>query len=240
MATSTPPASTARTIDFAKCFRFVPEDPDWVKKILIGGGFALLSALLIGIPFVAGYWGRTLKRVAAGDARPLPEWDDLGGIFGEGIKLALVGLAYSCMILLVIASVGCVIGFFFMGAEALDRQSRGAGSAMAALGGTGIVALYLFFIVAALVVSLYLPAALVRVVLRGELGAGFEFARHVAFIRYNLVNYLLSILFYLVANFLSQFGVILCCVGVFPAGFWAYLILAYALGETVRLNPGSV
>ncbi len=234
MATSSP------TVDFAKCFSFVPEDPEWIKKLLIGGGFALLSSLLIGIPFVAGYWGRTLKRVAAGDPRPLPEWDDLGGIFGEGLKIALVGLAYGCVLLLVIASVGCVIAFFFMGAEALERQSRGAGSAMAALGGTGIVALYFFFIVAALAINLYLPAALVRVVLTGELSAGFDFGRHVAFIRGNLVNYLLSLLFYFVGSFAAQFGFILCCVGVFPLAFWAYLVLAYALGSTVRMNPGSV
>ena len=125
-----------------------------------------------------------------------------GGDLRGRIKLALVGLAYVLPVILVIASVGCVIGFFFMGAEALDRQSRGAGSALAALGGTGMVG-------AVLVphrgrpgrLHLYLPAALVRVVLRGELAAGFEFGSHFAFIRHNLVNYLLSLLFYFVANF---------------------------------------
>ncbi len=234
MATTSPP-----TVDIAKCFRFVLEDPEWIKKVLIGGGFALLSAFLIGIPFVAGYWARTLRNVVIGEARPLPAWDDLGGIFGDGIKLTLVGLAYSLLALLVVGSLGCVVGFFFMGAGALDQQG-GAGNVLAALGGLGALGIYLFVILAAFALHLYLPAAIVRVALKGDVAAGFDFQAHFAFIRDNFVNYLLSLLFYFVASFVAQFGVILCCIGVFPLAFWAYLILADALGETVRLNPGSV
>ena len=61
-----------------------------------------------------------------------------------------------------------------------------------------------------------------------------------AFIRANLGNYALALVIYLVASFLSQFGMILCCVGIFPLAFWAYLVLAYGLGETVRMNPSSI
>ena len=39
----------------------------------------------------------------------------------------------------------------------------------------------------------------------------------------------------------AQFGALLCCVGLFPAAFWSYLVLAVALGQTVRLaaTPAS-
>ncbi len=232
-------ASHPPTIDIAKSFRFVPEDPEWIPKVLIGGGFTLLCVFLVGIPFVTGYWARTLRRVAAGDARPLPPWDDLGGIFRDGLKPALVGIAYGLLVVLVLASVGCLIGVFFLGAGALDHQARGAGNALAFLGGLGALGLYLFFLLAALALNLFLPAVLVRVALKDNFAAGFDFGAHFAFIRDNFVNYLLSLLFYFVASFASQVGVILCCIGLFPLAFWAYLILAHALGETVRLNPGS-
>ena len=58
--------------------------------------------------------------------------------------------------------------------------------------------------------------------------------------RSNVGNYLLSLVVFILTSFLAQFGAILCCVGVFPAIFWAYLTLGYAMGETVRLNPASI
>jgi hypothetical protein len=86
----------------------------------------------------------------------------------------------------------------------------------------------------------YLPAAMTRSALRDSFSEGFAFREIARFIQANLGNYALTIVVYLVASFVSQFGAILCCVGVFPAAFWAYEILAYALGETVRLNPTSI
>jgi hypothetical protein len=232
-------SSPSATIDIGKCFRFVPEDPGWIPKLLIGGAFTLLCGVLIGIPFVTGYWVRTLKRVAAGDPRPLPAWDDLGGIFADGLKPALVALVYGLAVGVVFAAVLLVVVALFFGAGALDEQSRGAGSGLAMLGGLGMVGLYGFLLVAVLVLHLFVPAVVLRVALRGDFAAGFQIGPIFGFVRDNVLNYLLSLVFYFVASFVSQFGVILCCVGVFPLAFWAYLILACALGETVRLNPGS-
>ena len=78
---------TRDTIDLGRAFRFVPEDPDWIKKILIGGVFMLLSARAGGRR-LRGRLRRAprSRRSAAGEPRPLPEWDDLGGIFGDGLR----------------------------------------------------------------------------------------------------------------------------------------------------------
>jgi Protein of unknown function (DUF4013) len=230
---------SSATIDIGKCVRFVPEDPDWVPKILIGGGFTLLCGILVGIPFVAGYWVRTLRRVSEGDPRPLPAWDDLGGLFGDGLKPALVALAYGSVFVLVIASLGCLIGSLFMGAGAVDTRARGMGDALAFMGGLGMFGLYAFIIFAGLVLHLFLPAVLVRVAQKDDFAAGFEIGPIFGFVRRNLLNYFLSLVFYFVASFVAQIGVLLCCIGYFPLAFWAYLILAQALGETVRLDPGS-
>jgi hypothetical protein len=240
MSTASRTPAGPSTIDFEKCFRFVVEDPEWVKKILIGGLFALLGILIVGLFFVAGYWARLLKRVAAGEARPLPDWDDLGGIFGDGLRL--VGLYFSYTVgagLLVGIPAGAgVLLLVALGSTA--GHSDDAASALAGLVGLGVTGLYAFFLVLMLALSLYLPSAFLRVVLKDDFRAGFAFRENLAFIRANLGNYALSLVFYLLASFLSQFGVVLCCVGIFPLAFWGYCILGYALGETVRLNPGSV
>jgi hypothetical protein len=86
----------------------------------------------------------------------------------------------------------------------------------------------------------YLPAAIAGASLRGAVREGFEWRAIVEFIKANLGNYLLSLVVYLAASLLAQFGVILCCVGIFPAMFWSYVVFANALGQTIRLNPSSL
>jgi hypothetical protein len=217
---STPPAAPpSRTLDFGRCFTFVTEDPDWVKKLLIGGAFTFLSALLVGAFFVAGYFSRFVRRVAAGEARPLPEWDDLGGIFGDGLRLVALYL---------LCTVGMLLAIFVLA------------GILGVLGSLGFLALYGLILLLGFAVSLFLPALAARVIFKNELAAAFDFGAVLGFIRENLGNYLLSLVVFILAHFVAQFGVILCCVGVFPAVFWAYLTLGYALGDTVRLNPASL
>lgn len=235
-----PSPAAGGSIDFGRSFGFVFQDPDWIKKTLIGGAFTLLASLIIGMFFVAGYWVRLIKRVAAGEARPLPEWDDLGGIFGDGLRIVGLYFIYYVGVILVLGSLGCVAALFIGGLSPLARRSEGAGELIGVLGGLGVAGLYGLFLLAALVLAIYLPAAFARVIMRDSFAEGFAFARNFAFIRDNLGNYALSLVLFLLASFLAQFGVLLCCVGIFPASFWAYCVLGHALGETVRLNPGSI
>jgi hypothetical protein len=238
MATDAP--GPTRTIDFGRCFTFVTEDPDWLTKILVGGLFMLLSAVLVGIPFVLGYWARTLKNVAAGKPRPLPQWDDLGGIFSEGLRLVGVYLVYAIGLALVLGLVCGVVIVPFIALGASGAVDEGTEGLFAALGGLGTLVLWAVIMLGSLAAMVYLPAAMTRSALRDSFSEGFAFREIARFIQANLGNYALTIVVYLVASFVSQFGAILCCVGVFPAAFWAYEILAYALGETVRLNPTSI
>jgi hypothetical protein len=238
MATAAPAPSG--TIDFGRCFTFLTEDPAWLTKILVGGLFALLTTVLVGVPFVLGYWARTLKNVAAGKQHPLPEWDDLGGIFSDGLRLMGVYLVYAIGLTVALALIGGVLVVPFIALGASGALDDDAGGLVAALGGLGTLLLWAIIMVTSLAAIVYLPAAMARAALRDSFSEGFAWREITGFIRANLGNYALALVIYLVASFLSQFGMILCCVGIFPAAFWAYEVLAYALGETVRLNPSSI
>jgi hypothetical protein len=233
---STTPAP-AGSVDFGRSFTFVTEDPEWVKKILIGGVFALACVLLVGVPFVLGYFSRTLRNVVAGQPRPLPDWDDLGGLFNEGLRLTAVYLLYTLGVVAAVAALGCLLAVPFM----LFSSAGGhVGDAFAALGGLGIVAFYGLVMVGSLALAVYLPAALARSALRGTVSDGFAGREILGFIQANLANYLIALVIYLLASFLSQFGILLCCVGIFPAAFWSYMVLAVALGQVVRLSPVAI
>jgi hypothetical protein len=229
-------AATAPTgsVDFGRSFTFVTEDPEWVKKILIGGVFTLACAILVGVPFVLGYFSRTLRNVVAGEPRPMPEWDDLGDIFNEGLRLTAVYLLYTLAIVAALLALGAVV---MLPALALSGSPHDPSEVFGLLGGLGIVAVYGLIMVGSLALAVYLPAALARAALRGTVGDGLAWRDILGFISANLGNYLMSLVIYLIASFLSQFGIILCCVGIFPAAFWGYMVLAVALGQTVRVSP---
>jgi hypothetical protein len=235
MATAAPGAPRGN-IDFGRSFTFVGDDPDWAKKLLIGGAFTFACALLVGIPFVLGYFSRTLRNVAAGASPTLPEWDDLGGLFEEGLRLTAVYLGYLLGMLVVLGALAAVAVLPLL----VTSSSGKPKDAVAAVAALGIVALYAILMLVSLVLAVYLPAALTRAALRGNVSDGFAGRENLAFIRQNLANYALALVSYLIASFLAQFGLLLCCIGVFPAAFWGYLVLAFALGQTVRLSPQPV
>jgi len=76
--------------------------------------------------------------------------------------------------------------------------------------------------------------------MRESFAEGFNFGANLGFIQANPGPYALSLVAYLVAAFVAQFGIVLCFVGLFVTSFWSYLVVAHGLGQTVRLNPGSV
>jgi hypothetical protein len=237
---STAPPASSGSVDFGRAFTSVTEDPDWIKKVLVGGAFTLLSSVLVGIPFVLGYFARTLRNVVDGAPRPLPEWDDLGGLFSEGLRLTAVYLVYLLGVALLFGGLGCALMMPAMLLGGARTSEFDPSQAVGAVSGLAMVALYGLFMLASLAMALYMPAAIARATLRGTMGAGFDWRAIVAFIRANPGNYLLSLVVYLAASLIAQFGVVLCCVGIFPAVFWSYLVFADALGQTIRLNPSSL
>jgi hypothetical protein len=222
-----------RTLDFGRAFRFVVEDPDWIKKILIGGLFTLLSAVLVGAPFVSGYFVRLVRNVARGEARPLPAWDDLGGLFTDGLRALVVYLAHLAAAMVLPLTLGGLL----LVVIAASSQGGDAGEVVGTLAAFGMVGVYAIGGLMMLALMLYVPAALLRFVLYDRVAAAFEPREVAAIIRRNPANYFLALVLYLVANFASQLGVVLCCVGVFPLGFWSVCILAWGLGEVSRRDP---
>jgi hypothetical protein len=208
------------SLDFGRALAFVFQDPNWVSKILMGSLFTILSVFLVGGIFIAGYAMRLIRRAARGEPYPLPEWDDLGGMFMEG--LTAIGAYLAHLVPVVVAILVFVLP------DALLGNRNGEPSPAAA-----ILVIPLGLIGAVLVIALlfYLPSAFTRLALEGRFGAAFDFQSNWDFIKRNLSNYLLAIVVLLVANFISQFGILLFCIGIIPATFWSQCVAAYAFGE---------
>jgi hypothetical protein len=103
---SSPGTTGGGTVDFGRAFQFYFEDPDWVRKTLIGGGLYLAGTLLLVVlgaglllyAMVAGYAMRVIQRTYAGDPRPLPEWEDYGGMMRDGLKLLGLSIVHALVV----------------------------------------------------------------------------------------------------------------------------------------------
>ena len=224
-APPTPPPPSSPTIDFARPFRFVFEDRDWITKVLIGGLFYIAAIFLVGLPFIFGYMVRLTRNVIRGDATPLPEWDNLGEYFIDGLKIILIGFVYLLPSMLLL---GLIFGGMAMMGAFPDEELEGPAGC---LFGCGMA----IFVVLILAYSFFLPAALLMFAATGSVGEALNIGRIGRFVRANLGNYVLAYLINLAASFLSQFGVILLCIGAFFAAFWALAVTSYAFGDVYRL-----
>jgi hypothetical protein len=221
-----PPAAPAvPQFDFAKPFTYVFDDARWLQKILIGGLFYLAGFLLVGWFFILGYMARVARNVIAGVAVPLPEWDDLGEFFNEGLRLFGVILVYVLPPIVLVVTIMIPAGIL----GGIDNEPLQAlGSGMAGC-------LSCLFVPVLCAMMLFMPASLLLAAVEQRFGAAFEFGRIWDFIRANIGNYLLAVVVYLIARFLGGFGIALLCIGVIFTGFWSFLITTHAFAQVYRL-----
>ncbi len=111
-----------------------------IARILIGGALVFFSIFIIPAFFVGGYMVRTLAATSHGDDGP-PEFEDWSGLFKDGLKGAVVGIAYSLVpIIVMVVMFGVIIG-----------GRSGSGSSAGILGGIGIIGLLVSLVLALLV-----------------------------------------------------------------------------------------
>ncbi|HUP44434.1 MAG TPA: DUF4013 domain-containing protein [Thermoanaerobaculia bacterium] len=224
-----PPPPQPAGYDFVRPFAFAFDDPRWLPKILFGGLFYLLGFLLIGFVFILGYQARLARNVIAGLAHPLPEWDDLGEYFAEGLRLT--GVVVLWIVPLVVLAVMFMVPGAFM-AESHNEVAQ-------TVGGCVVSAIWCLMFPLSLAVTFFLPASLLMAVTEKRFGAAFEFDRIWPFIKKNIGDYLLAIVIYFVARFAGGIGILLLCIGVLFTAFWAMCVTTHAFAQVYRRAEGS-
>jgi hypothetical protein len=213
------------TFDFGKPFAYVFQDPDWVRKVLIGGLVNLAGIFIVGWFFLFGYLAVLARNVVAEKPHPLPEWDDFGDYFAEGLRLFAVGLVWVLPVI-ALALIFVIPGIILSSADNEGAQFLGSGM---------MACLSCLIIPLALAMIFFMPASLLYAAVEGRFGAAFEFRRIWPFIKANIGNYLMAIVVYLIARFIGGIGIFFLCIGVLFTGFWAFTVTTYAFAEVYRL-----
>ena len=204
-------------MDIGSSFSYMFQDEDWIKKILIGGVVGLIPI----VNFAAiGYMIQTIRNVRDGQALPLPEWDEFGKYFVDGLWIALIFLVWAIPIIVV----ACLQG---VGTAVLADASSDAANALSIISACFACVTVLW----GLVIAAVSPAIMVRYAEVGEFMAGFQFSEIVDIIRANVRSYIIVVLLMWVAALIASFGVILCVIGVIFTQFWSYLVAGNLMGQ---------
>ncbi len=204
-------------MDIGSSFSYMFQDDDWIKKILIGGVVGVIPI----VNFAAiGYMIQIIRNVREGQELPLPEWDEFGKYFVDGLWVFLIFLVWMIPIIVV----ACLQG---IGSAALSDASSDAAGALGIISACFTCVIVLW----GLVIAAVSPAIMVRFAEIGEFMAGFQFSELADIIRANVGNYIIVILLMWVAGLIASFGVILCFIGVIFTQFWSYLVTGNLLGQ---------
>jgi hypothetical protein len=187
-------------MEIGKAFTFVTEDDSWIKKLAIGAVFVLIPFLIL---LLIGYQILIIRNVIDGKDNALPEWDEFGQLFIDGLIMVVTVFVYALpMILLIICSAA-------VGAATSDSGGMSGGAIV------GVSLLSCLAVLLGIALAFITPALYIQYARTGEFGSMFQFSEVIAVTRENLVDILIVILVSMVANvavsLVSTIAVITIC-----------------------------
>jgi hypothetical protein len=220
-------------MDVGKAFSFVFDDEEWVTKTLIAAGILfvgillsifVIPAILAGL-LLAGYGLEITRRVIRGESKVLPAWDNWGGLFTDGLMVAVISLVYALPIIIAGFCLGTPIGI-------LADQNEAASSVLSSFLGC------LNFLWA-IVMSFLLPPAIAFFAKEGNLGAAFRFGDILKFVRDHFTTYLITAVIAWVASVVSGLGLLVCLVGILFTAPYATFVTSYLYGQAFVYATGQ-
>jgi hypothetical protein len=215
-------------MNIGKAFTYVFEDPDYIKKI----GIAALMSLIpvAGVFILLGWSIEITRRVIRGEQWPLPEWNDYGRLFMQGLKAFGLSFVYLLPVILINA---CVQISSIPLQASLDNETMAM-----AFSGIMLVGACLTIILA-IAVSLLLVPALGIYADTDNLGAAFRLGDVFGLLRANVSAYLMAIVGVFLASFVASLGLIACCIGVFVTAALASAVNSHLYGQAYLAARGA-
>lgn len=235
-------------------FAYPFQDPNWKTKLLIGSGLTLAGFIIPLIPFffIYGYMGQIMRAIIVEDREPfLPEWDDWGKLFLDGLKL--LGSVFVLIFpLIALFMVGYVIFFLMLamsgvvvtGAESSGQDPSILAAIFPVLGGVALFVTYGLVLVISLALGVLMPVIMGHVVATDDFMAVFRVKEWWAIFRANLRGFVLGYLVLLLISAGTSLGmtviyatIILCCLIPFiigPVMMYTLLIYGAIFGQSYR------
>ena len=228
-------------LDIGRAFTFVSEDPNGVKKVLLGGVAVIamfFGIILFVIPFflvaaiISGYLVLFCRNVINGEQYPLPEWTDFGARMTEGFKAIVVGIVYALPLI--------AVNIAFAIPQAIASAS-GNDNAAAAGAGISLLGNCIGFILQ-IATAVVMPVAIGRFAASGgDIGSALQFGQVFAAVRQNIGMYVvIALMTSIVGGLIASLGFIACGIGVAFTAFYSQVMSYHLYGQAHRNTQGAM
>ena len=157
-------------MNIQKALTYPFEDKQWTGKIGIG---VLISIVPILNFAWLGYILELMRQVIKGNPLPMPDWNNLGKKFMDGLFLFLAGFVYALPVILLI---GVPLAVMIVPAIlAGNSNNQSIASAIATAGSMVAMCLTCVFLLYALALSVLFPAIYVEYAAKGTFASCFNF-----------------------------------------------------------------
>ncbi len=214
-------------MDIGRAITYVFQDPQWLKKVLIGG--LLIFIPIIGWLIIGGYWLRVIRQVAQGNDVPLPEWNDFGGDLVRGFKGFVVYVVWALPVIVLAVCTGA------LGAVGESTGSDAAAATAAILAIAGNCLSFLL----SLVIAFFQPLFYSRLAVSEQIADGLAFGAIFSEVPGRFVDLLVVLLVAFVISLAAVFGLLLCLVGVVFTNFLAVVMTCHLYGQVRRRIMGT-
>lgn len=205
------------------------QDKQWgVNLVLQGAVLTFFSFFLIGIPFLSGFILAITRNAIKGDTT-LPNWQ-LGQYFTDGMKMLAAGIVY----LLPIWAAWFVVGILFIVSILLTEQDD-VFAFLTIISAVLMMALYALTFLYSLALMFVQPAYIPLLALGAPFKACFQFKGYIwPYIKQNIANILLGILFSYLAGMIASIGMVFLFVGYFFTFPYALAVIGNIHGLVYR------
>lgn len=156
-------------MDIGKSFSYPFEDKQWLSKMGIGAVVSLVPILNFAM---TGYMIHIVRNLMSDMREPLPNWDDFGKKFTDGLMLVLAGLIYALpVIILSCLPLGILTVPAFLSG---NSDLQGISDAAAGVGGVLLTGMTCLFVVYGLVLSVIFPAIYIIYAKEGTFASCFK------------------------------------------------------------------
>jgi hypothetical protein len=157
-------------MDIGKSFSYPFEDKQWVSKMGLGAVISLVPILNFAM---TGYMIQIVRNLMNDVVEPLPNWDDLGKKFMDGLMLVLAGLVYALPIIVLSClplSVMTIPAIIASG----NSDFQDVANTITGAGGVLFAAMSCLFVIYGLVLSVIFPAIYVNYAKEGTFASCFQ------------------------------------------------------------------